>query len=172
MQRLTKTVYDSDKLIDQYIGPEMDLGFGRNVYAWGCAYAPSPEQNFVYSRVTHEHAIFKRHTINVLKIVGPVVAYACLRYLEVSVPMKMLSAFVLGNVGGKVVGEVLCAVYKLLNLAAGSFISHKYDAYGHWDFLAERKPYLCAPKDCLKFLFAHFIVACIISVLIILTLKI
>lgn len=161
LKKLVKeSVYNVTKLNLQY-KPE------DHQNAWG-SYIASPEQDFVYSRVMHEHAIFRRHVVNGLRIVGPCVAYTCLNYLEVSisVPMKILSCFVLGYMGSKVVGEVLCEIYRLLNLAAGSFISYKYDAYGHWDFLRESKPYLCESKDCLKLLFPQFIIAFIFVVLI------
>lgn len=159
-------VYNYKKLIEHYVG------VGKYICAWG-SYKDSTEQNFVYSRVTHEHAIFKRHVIDGLRVIGPFVAYACLQYLEISVPipMKVLSAFALGYVGGKVVGEVVCYVYKLFNFLAGTFISHKYDAYGHWDFLENRRPYLGSRMDFLKCLFALFIAAVIMSIGIILMIK-
>lgn len=69
----------------------------------------------------HEHSIFKRHVLNLLSLFGPSVTYACLRYQEISAIIKIPTAVFLGIIGAKVVSEILCEAYKLINWVAGAF---------------------------------------------------
>lgn len=129
-------------------------------------YESSPEQDFLFSCVAHEHAIFKRHTKNVLKIVGPFVAYACYTqfpyFKELSLFIRMPFALFVGYFGGEMIGEGLCEVYKHLCLAIGRFISNDYDPYGHSEFLSENKPYLSEPG-----LRLSYVAYCIIFILLV-----